>query len=76
MLFRSTYNPNPDPAFLAARGFSDTAALFAAQPKWEPVTRNNIHGAPLRQLEFPSFMTAFREQEQCNFLNYSLTYWG
>lgn len=74
--FARTFNPNPDLAFLTARGFSDTAALFAAQSKWEPVTSSNIHGSPLRQLEFPSSMTAFKEQAQCAFFNYPLTYWG
>ncbi|KAI0346501.1 carboxylesterase from carbohydrate esterase [Trametopsis cervina] len=74
--FARTYNPNPDPAFLQARGYSDTAKLFAAQPKWDPVTSKNINTSPLRELQLPSFMSPFKEQAQCSFLNYPLSYWG
>ncbi|KAI0090326.1 carboxylesterase from carbohydrate esterase [Irpex rosettiformis] len=74
--FARTFNPNPDPAFLEARGFADTAKLFASQPQWDPVTSQNVDKTPLRQLQVPSFMTVFKEKDQCDFLNYPLSYWG
>ncbi|KAJ3520245.1 hypothetical protein NM688_g9191 [Phlebia brevispora] len=59
--FARTFNPNPDPAFLAARGFTDVATQFAAQEKWVSVTASNMNIAPLRQLQWGSFMTSFEE---------------
>ncbi|KAK7682771.1 hypothetical protein QCA50_014154 [Cerrena zonata] len=74
--FARTFNPNPDPAFLIAKGFPDTAAQFKAMSKWEPVTTKNVNGKPLRQLQSPSFMSDFREQAQCEFLGFPLTFYG
>ncbi|KAI0703730.1 carboxylesterase from carbohydrate esterase [Cytidiella melzeri] len=74
--FARTYDPNPDPAFLASRGFSDTAELFAAQPRWDSVTSRTVNSAPVRQLQMSSAMIEFKEQGQCSFLNYPLSYWG
>lgn len=74
--FARTYNPNPDPAFLRARGFTTSAANFAKQSKWEAVTKNNLNGTPLRVLEFPSKMDGFRELSQCDLLGFSLNHFG
>ncbi|KAK7682772.1 hypothetical protein QCA50_014155 [Cerrena zonata] len=74
--FAHTHNPNPDPAFLIAKGFPDNAAQFKAMSKWEPVTIENVNGKPLRQLQSPSFMTEFREKEQCEFLGFPLAFYG
>ena len=71
--FIRTYNPNPDPAFLAARGFTGSAQAFAKQGKWEPVTSKNINGAPLRELQVPSSMIALRDLQQCSFIGYPVT---
>lgn len=75
--FARTFNPNPDPAFLLAKGFPDSAAQFKSLSKWDPVTKDNVqHGKPLRQLEWPSSMTVFKEQEQCEFLGFPLDFYG
>lgn len=74
--FARTFNPNPDPAFLIAKGFPETAAQFKQMSKWEPVTKRNINGKPLRQLESPSFMIDFKERAQCEFLGFPLTFYG
>ncbi|KAK7682729.1 hypothetical protein QCA50_014112 [Cerrena zonata] len=74
--FARTFNPNPDPAFLIAKGFSETASQFKAMSKWEPVTTSNINGEPLRQLQSPSFMIDFKERAQCEFLGFPLTFYG
>lgn len=73
--FARTYNPNPDPAFLAARGFTDVAAQLATESEWVPVTAQNVGTAPLRQLQWGSFMTGFKESSQCSFLNFSLNFY-
>lgn len=74
--FARTFNTNPDHAFLAARGFTGTAAQLAAEPQWEPVTRTNLHGAPLRELQFQSAMLPFGQQDQCAFLGFPLDFFG
>ena len=74
--FARTFNPNPDPAYLRAKGFPDTAAQFEKMSKWEPVTKDNINGKPLRLLQWDSFMTDFREKEQCGFLGFPLAFYG
>lgn len=74
--FARTFNPNPDQAFLAARGFNTSAERFAQQPQWEPVTESSINGSPLRILEVPSKMNGFRELPQCDFLGFSLNHFG
>lgn len=73
--FARTYNPNPDLAFLAARGFTDVAAQLATESEWEPVTAETIGTEPLRQLQWGSFMTGFKESSQCSFLNFSLSFY-
>ena len=72
--FARTFNPNPDHAFLAARGFTSTIAQLAAEPKWEPVTKQNVLGAPLRELQFQSTMLPFGSQAQCDFLGFPLDF--
>ncbi|KAI0356107.1 carboxylesterase from carbohydrate esterase [Trametes cingulata] len=74
--FARTFNPNPDPRFLAARGFTDTAQHLAHESKWEPVTKANLHKSPVRELQWDSFMTPFGSLEQCQFLGFPLTFYG
>ncbi|CAL1710040.1 unnamed protein product [Somion occarium] len=62
--FSRTFNPNPDLAFLIAKGFRESAAQLARQSRWNPVTEFNVNSKPLRQLQWPSFMTNFKEKEQ------------
>ncbi|OCH86808.1 carboxylesterase from carbohydrate esterase [Obba rivulosa] len=74
--FARTFNPNPDPAFLKARGLSGTAALIAKQSLWEPVTGANVNAKPLRVLQLPSFMDVFSEGAQCEFMSLPLDFFG
>lgn len=74
--FARTFNPNPDPAFLRARGFTTSEVNFAKQEKWNPVTKSTIGEQPLRILEFPSKMDGFRELPQCDFMGFSLNHFG
>ncbi len=72
--FARTYNPNPDPGYLAARWYNGTLAQLAEQGTWEPVTTQTLTTVPLRTLQWDSFMGPFAEQEQCDFLSYPLDY--
>ncbi|KAI0073618.1 carboxylesterase from carbohydrate esterase [Panus rudis PR-1116 ss-1] len=74
--FARTFNPNPDPAFLEAKGFTSAAQQFAAMSRWDPVTMENINygGGAVRQLDWPSYMMPFKDVEQCEFLGFPLTY--
>ncbi|EIW55220.1 carboxylesterase from carbohydrate esterase [Trametes versicolor FP-101664 SS1] len=74
--FARTFDPNPDPRFLAARGFTGTAQQLARESRWEPVTKASLHGAPVRELQWDSVMTPFGSQAQCQFLGFPLTFYG
>ncbi|KZT04485.1 carboxylesterase from carbohydrate esterase [Laetiporus sulphureus 93-53] len=74
--FARTYNPNPDPGYLAARWYNGTLAQLAEQSTWEPVTTQTLTTTPLCTLQWDSFMGPFAEQEQCDFLSYPLDYFG
>lgn len=72
--FARTFNPNPDPAYLSARGLSARPSGFQ---EWIPVTKSSISaGHSLMVLQWPSFMTAFVEQDQCTNLGFPLSYFG
>ncbi|KAI0763117.1 carboxylesterase from carbohydrate esterase [Trametes elegans] len=74
--FARTFDPNPDPRFLAARGFTGTAQHLARERRWEPVTGANVRGSPVRELQWESSMVPFGSQEQCRFLGFPLTFYG
>ncbi|KAH9941610.1 carboxylesterase from carbohydrate esterase [Epithele typhae] len=74
--FARTFDPNPSTAFLEARGFTGTVAQLAAEPAWEPATRANLAGRPMRELQFESVMLPFGQQEQCAFLGFPLDFFG
>ena len=73
--FARTYNPNPDPRYLAVRWYNNTLAAIYAEEPWQPVTTANLNSAPLRTLQWTSFMGPFAEQAQCDYLGYPLTYY-
>ncbi|KAL6306366.1 carboxylesterase from carbohydrate esterase [Sparassis latifolia] len=74
--FARTYDPNPDPLYLAVRGYWTSFGQLAQQAQWLPVTNKTLDTTPLRTLQWPSYMTEFAEQAQCEFLGYPLDYFG
>lgn len=70
--FARTYNPNPDPAFLKARGYSNTTEAIEQRGKWTPATKGNL---TLRALAWPPYQDTFREAAQCAGINLPLTYY-
>ncbi|KAJ7054109.1 cholinesterase [Mycena amicta] len=69
--FARSFNPNPSAAFLAARGYTITAAALA---KWGPWT-NAASKEPVRILSWPSHGSGWLEQAQCNVLGFPLDFY-
>lgn len=70
--FARTYDPNPDPAFLKARGYSNTTKILERKGKWNPATKDNM---ALRALAWPPYQGTFRESSQCDGIGLPLTYY-
>ena len=61
--FIRTGDPNPEMAFLAARGFDNTLRKVDEEGRWEAMTKGNMR---LKVLDWPKGrMEGFREVEQC-----------
>ncbi|KAJ7613233.1 cholinesterase [Roridomyces roridus] len=70
--FARTFNPNPSPAFLAARGFAGTAAALAQWGLWQDARSTE---APVRVLDWPSRGSAWMEGNQCDLLGFPLNFY-
>ncbi|CAK7232949.1 hypothetical protein SCUCBS95973_008430 [Sporothrix curviconia] len=72
--FARTYSPNPDAAFLEARGFTNTTNMLQTSGAWTASTKSG--GTTVRLLDWPaSSNAAFREQPQCDSLGLGLKYY-
>lgn len=74
--FVRTYDPNPDPSYLAVRGYTNSAELLGNQTRWVPVTNITMQTGPRRVLQKDSFMDSFRDVDRCEFLGFSLDFYG
>lgn len=74
--FVRTYNPTPDPAFLASRGFTNTSAEIARSGKqWVPVQDSQL---ALRLMEYPSTNEPFAVyggRDECDTLGLPINYY-
>lgn len=70
--FARTWNPNPDEAFLIARGFTNTSTHLKIAGEWEPVTSTSM---TMRELQWPSETVSFRDVKQCKQLGWPLDYY-
>ncbi|XP_014559130.1 hypothetical protein COCVIDRAFT_35672 [Bipolaris victoriae FI3] len=73
--FARTGNPNPDPAFLKTRGFTNTTVMLEVQGTWGPV---DVKNPMLKALDVgkKGGMTGFREEAQCKALGFGLEYYN
>ncbi|TGJ87229.1 hypothetical protein E0Z10_g1524 [Xylaria hypoxylon] len=71
--FARTYNPNPDLAYLRARGYTNTTREIEQSGIWKPSTKDRI---TKRTLQWPSYESAFIELEQCEGLELPLNYYN
>ncbi|KAL1838358.1 hypothetical protein VTJ49DRAFT_2767 [Mycothermus thermophilus] len=67
-------DPNPDKAYLRARGYDATLKMVEGRDgKWEPSTKRKL---ALRVLDWPkSRMSGFRDEKQCEALGLGLDYY-
>ncbi|KAI1347336.1 Alpha/Beta hydrolase protein [Xylaria sp. FL0043] len=70
--FARTYDPNPDLAYLRARGYVDTLREIERHGIWKPSTKRRM---TKRILQWPSHESPFTELEQCQELGLSLDYY-
>jgi hypothetical protein len=70
--FTRQLQPNPDPNYLKARGYTDVLAAIAKTSKWESVTSKN---GPIRLIDHVPAASGFVDLPQCAWLNYSLEYY-
>ncbi|WVQ97821.1 hypothetical protein IAU59_004936 [Kwoniella sp. CBS 9459] len=73
--FARTYDPNPDPAFLAARGFTNTTLAVKQAGNFAKLDPEN---RTLRVFQWPSYtagLEVFSSKEKCDALGLSLDYY-
>lgn len=68
--FARTHNPNPDPALLALRGYTTTAAALKAWGPWRDVQS----AEPVRLINWPSKGSDWLETKQCDLLGFPLNF--
>ena len=74
--FARTFNPNPDLAYLEARGFTNTTMeIRKSGSPWTPVTTDSL---ALRLMEYPSMQEPFGiydGQTECRALGFGIDYY-
>ncbi|KAI0024731.1 Alpha/Beta hydrolase protein [Xylariomycetidae sp. FL0641] len=71
--FARTYDPNPDPEYLKARGYRSTMEEIERSGPWKPATREE--SITRRTLQWPTGQVPFEELEQCKALGLGLDYY-
>jgi hypothetical protein len=69
--FAHTQNPNPDPAYLRIRGYTNTTAEIHASGDWKPVVAAD---PTMRYLQWPSRQQPLGRNAQCAALDQSIDY--
>lgn len=70
--FAHTHDPNPDPALLLVRGYTETLKQLARTGRWQPVTTRNLR---MKIFDTPARFEAFQEKAQCDFLGFPLDFY-
>jgi len=70
--FARTYNPNPDLAYLRARGYRSTIREIESSGLWEPARKGKI---TKRTLQWPSSQSSFHDALQCEYLGLPYSYY-
>ena len=66
--------PNPSPAYLEARGYTQTLQAVQEVGEWQAVGTAGDSGN-VRHLDYPGYKSAFVDTEQCAWLGYPLNYY-
>lgn len=70
--FVRTGNPNPSEAYLKVRGYTEVTQNAQNTGPWDPVM--SAQGS-MKLIDFPAKSSGFLDLEQCQFLNYSISYY-
>lgn len=70
--FVRTGNPNPSQKYLDVRGYTKVIQNVQSTGPWNPIT--NAEGS-IKLIDFPAVSAGFQDLEQCQFLNYSISYY-
>ena len=65
--FARTFDPNPQLAYLEARGYTNTIDQLKKAGPWNPLSKADSR--TLRVLDVPAKLQSFSEEAQCNFTN-------
>ncbi len=57
--FARTFDPNPEQAFLDARGFTNTSLEMSLSGTWDPIDTSDINNLQLRVFQWPTFTAPF-----------------
>ncbi|KAI0455322.1 Alpha/Beta hydrolase protein [Xylaria acuta] len=71
--FARTYDPNPDLAYLRARGYTNTSREIEQYGIWKSATKHHL---TKRTLQWPSSQSPFIELQQCGELGLPLSYYN
>ncbi|KAI1771328.1 alpha/beta-hydrolase [Hypoxylon cercidicola] len=71
--FARSFDPNPDRAFLEARGYESTLRELEQAGAWLPATADDP--TTMRTLQWPSFQGPFPEAPQCEALGLGIDYY-
>lgn len=84
--FARTYDPNPDPAYLTARGYNTSLDLVNKSGQWKPSVKGQMATKILdwpganTEVDFPApdenMMSDFRDLDQCKYLGLPITYYA
>ncbi|KZO97262.1 cholinesterase [Calocera viscosa TUFC12733] len=72
--FIRSYNPNPNPAYLTVRGYTNMYSTLVQQGTWHPV--GAAQGKEIRVLSVPEGTKPWQEVDQCQAMNLSLSTFG
>ena len=72
--FTRSLDPNPSADYLRVRGYDNTLEAIQASGPWQPVGVGSEKG-PIQRLDWPPYVSDYLELDQCQFLNYSLSYY-
>lgn len=70
--FARAYDPNPDLAYLRARGYASTIGEVERSGRWKAATKNRV---TKRILQWPSIERPFSELDECRDLGLPLDYY-
>jgi len=67
-----TRDPNTPQPLLQLRGYTKTLQSIKESGAWNPVSAST---GPIMRLDYPAMTATFVDQPQCQFLNYSISYY-